>query len=66
MQVAAVASGTLSVHPFALHAVPPVAHPQALPAPSVVALHKTNEFKLYVVQAASTAQVLPLKTHECR
>lgn len=45
-QVAALGFGKASVQSFALHADPPVAHPQGFPAPSVVALHAANVFKL--------------------
>ena len=56
--------GIASVHAFTLHAIPAVAHPQAFPAPSVVALQRANVAKLYDVQAAATAHALPLYAHE--
>lgn len=39
MQIAAVGFGTGSVQPLALQFTPPIAHPQELPAPSVVREH---------------------------
>ena len=42
MQVAAEGDVTVSVHYLALQDIPPVTHPQLLPSPSVVALHKAN------------------------
>ena len=63
MHVAAIGKGITSVHSLALQVVYPGAHPQELPAPSVVALHSEKVEKLYVVQAAATAQVVPLKAH---
>ena len=49
---------------FALQAMPPVTHPQAFPAPSVVAVHKANVLKAYDEQFAEAAQLVPLKAQE--
>ena len=49
-----------SVHAFTLHAVPPVAHPQELPAPSDVALHAANVVNKNDVQAVAATQAVPL------
>ena len=61
MHVAALGVGIVSVHSLALHVVPPVAHTQAFPAPSVVALQAAKDVKEYVAQAAAGAQAVPLK-----
>ena len=63
MHVAADGVGIASEHAFILHAIPPVAHPQAFPAPSVVALQRAKVFNAYVVHAAVAAQAVPLKAH---
>ena len=44
MHVAAEGLGIVSVHYFDLQAIPPVTQPQALPAPSLVKLHKAKVF----------------------
>ena len=66
MQIAALGVGTASVHTLALQATPEVVQPQVLPAPSVVALHKANVAREYVVQAAATAQAVPLNAQVLR
>ena len=60
MQVPAEGLGIISLHALTLQVIPAVNHPQAFPAPSVVALHKANVFNEYDEQAAATAQRLPL------
>ena len=61
MHVEALGLGIASVQALALHAVPPVAHPQAFPAPSVVALQAVKDVKEYDEQAAAAVQAVPLK-----
>ena len=50
-----------SVQVLTLHVVPPAAHPQAFPAPSVVALQASNDVRLYDVHGVATTQIVPLK-----
>ena len=63
LQVAELGLDITSVHALALQAVPPVAHPQKFPAPSVVALQAAADVKANVVQAAATVHEVPLKAH---
>ena len=46
MHVAAFRFDIESVQAFALHVVPPVTHPHAFPAPSVVALQAAKDVRL--------------------
>lgn len=54
----------MSEQSFILQAKSPANHPQAFPEPSVVAVHKANEFKAYDEQFAANAQLFPLKAQE--
>ena len=60
MQLAAEGLVIVSEHSLILQTIPPLTHPQALPAPSVVELHNANVFNEYDEHAAATAQIDPL------
>lgn len=63
MHVATLGLAIGSVHALAEQAVPPVAQPQKLPAPSVVALQAAKDVKENVVHAAAATQAVPLNAH---
>ena len=60
VQLTAEGLSIVSEHSFILQTIPPVIHPQAFPAPSVVELHNANVFNEYDEHAAATAQIDPL------
>lgn len=66
MQLAALGLDMISVHAFALQAIPPVAYPHELPAPSVVVLHAVADVKLNDVQTVATTHYVPLNEHDAR